>query len=1053
MFRFFARLAVTRPVLTSMMVIVFVILGTFSYLSLSVDLMPGIDVPFVTVTTVYPGAGPDEVETEVTERIEDAVSTIANIESLLSFSQDNVSTVIVEFDYDTDADLAAIEVKDKVDAARRLLPDNVEPPTILKLDLNAMPIMDVTVSGPQALEALTDFADEVVRERLARVEGVAAVTLIGGREREIEVLAHPDRLRAYKLAITDVAFLVGGENLTIPAGRVTEAASEFVFRIVGEYNSLHDIQDLPLLLPEGGRIRLSDVATVREGIADVREIARYNGEPTLSLSIQKQSDANTVTTAQGILEAVDDLRNVLPPGVTLAIARDASEFIRDAVQDIFRNILIGILLTTLVLFLFLHSWRGTIIAAVAMPATIIATFLAVDQMGFTINVMTLMGLGITVGILVTNTIVVMESVYRHLDMGKSPKEAAEVGTTEVSIAVAASALTNVVVFTPIAFMQGIIGQFFIEFGLTVVAATLMSVFISFTLAPMLAAKLLRTYETQHEETEGLLAGLWQAFDRGYSMLERDYRSALSWMLWSQPRGWLVIGATGLMVALAIATQVVFVGGEFIPEQDEGLALVTLEFPPGTAPEHTATLAARAEAALSDIPEITSFLTHVGGQSRGFRGGSVGETNVAQIQIEVESNDPTIALFPAIRERMAMIPDADVTVNLTESMGPGGEAPLQVLIKGPERSRLEAVAQEATSIVAAVPGLVDVRNSIQSPRPEVVFQPRREVVAEYGLGLAVVGAELRASVEGVVPGVYREAGDERDIRVRLIETCRDQTSELGLLQVRARHGLIPISSLGDLREQGGETSIQRDEKQRTVQIDAYIGAGNLTSLAGQIQLGLDDMALPPGYSYEITGQFEMFQESLTEMLKALILAVILIYVVLAMILESYIHPITIMLTLPLGAVGAVFALFLSANALNIFSMMAMIMLVGIVVNNAILILDYTHQLRDKGAGAVEAVLEAAPIRLRPIVMTNIAIAVALLPQALGSGAGSFYRIPMAVVTIGGVLVAAVFTLFLIPVIYTKLDRFAAASVRSRREARKEMKQQSAVRPGDVAPQEG
>ncbi len=1053
MFRFFARLAVARPVLTSMLVAVFVFLGAFSYMAIPLDLFPTVDFPYVTVTTVYPGAGPEEVEGEITEPIEDAISTIANVESLSSFSQENVSTVIVEFDLDVDGDLAAIEVKDKVDAIRASLPSDAEAPTILKLDIQAMPIMDVTISGPQSLEALTDFADDIARERLARVEGVASVTLAGGLQREIQVLVHPDRLRAYGLSITELAALVGGENVTIPAGRVTEPDAEFSVRVVGEYTSTEDIKRLPLLLPQGGRIRLAEVATVREGFADVREIARYNGQPTLSLSIQKQSGANTVATAAGVFDAVEELRAQLPPGAVVQIARDASEFIRDAVQDIFKNILIGIALTTAVLFLFLHSWRGTLVAAIAMPATIIATFLAIDQAGFTINIMTLMALGITVGILVTNTIVVLESIYRHLDDGEAPGKATEVGTTEVAVAVAASALTNVVVFTPIAFMQGIIGQFFISFGLTVVFATLVSVLISFTLTPMLAAKLLRTHETQLEETKGILSGFWRAFDRGYEGLQHDYRNALDWVLATPGHGWLVVGGTGVLLVLALAVQVTFVGGEFMPEQDEGLALITLELPPGTPPDRTSQAAARAESLLADIPEVTSTLTQIGGQSRSFGGGSVSDVNVAQIQVTLESQLPTAQFIPRFRQLMAAIPDADVTVSLTQSSGPSSGAPLQVLIKGPERRRLESLAVQATSVMAAIPGLVDVRNNIEDPRREMVFRPNRDILTDHGLTMLAVGGTLRASIEGVVPGVYREEGDERDIRVRLTEESRNRTAELGSMQIRTRTGMVPVSSLGHVEEQAGETTIQRDEKQRTVQIDAFIGGGNLAALANEIQLGLDELGFPPGYGYEITGEFEVYEESLSEMLKALVMAIVLTYIVLAMILESYVHPITIMLTLPLGFVGAVFSLFLAGTSLNIFSMMAIIMLVGIVVNNAILILDYTHQLREKGMGAREALLDAAPIRLRPIVMTNIAIAMALLPQAMGSGAGSFYRIPMAVVTIGGVLVAAVFTLFLIPVIYTKLDRFAAASIRSRREARKAKRQQSQMGHGEMAPQGG
>ncbi len=1033
MFRFFARLAVRRPVLTSMLVGAFVILGGFSYFTLGVDLLPGIDFPVVTVTAVYPGAGPEEVESQVTEPIEDAISTIANIKSLTSYSRENLSTVIVEFDYEADADLAAIEVKDKVDAIRRQLPSDVEPPTILKLDINAMPIMDVALSGPQSLDVLYDFADRVVRERLARVDGVATVNIVGGRKREIQVLVHPDRLRAYGLAVTDVAARVGAENLTIPAGRISEPGEEYAVRVVGEYTSPEEIANLPLSLPRGGRIRLADVATVREGFADVREIARFNGQPTVSLSIQKRSDANTVATAAGVFEALDALRTELPPGAELTVARDASAFIRDAVQDILRNILIGIALTTAVLFLFLHSWRGTVVAAVAMPATIVATFLALDRLGFTINVMTLMALGITVGILVTNTIVVLENIYRHLDRGSGPHEAAEEGTTEVAVAVAASALTNVVVFTPIAFMKGIIGQFFFAFGLTVVFATLVSVFISFTLAPMLAARLLRTHETGAATGKGWLAPFWRAFDAGYGSLERDYRRALSWALGRSRNGWLVVGGTLLLVVAAGVIQARFVGGEFMPRQDEGLVQITLELPPGTPPEATARTAQRAEELLKEIPEITSTLTTVGRGGGGFL--SVGgDVNTAEIQATVSSPRPTESFLPRIRELLADLPDAEVTVTLGESMRSGREAPLQILVKGPERERLDELAREATRRVARIPGLVDVRSTLEDPRPEIAFEPRRELLSEYGLTVGAVGGLLRASIEGVTAGVYREAGEERDIRVRLAEEARNEVTDLADLLVPTPRGMVPVRTLGEVVPRGGEATILRDEKQRTVRIDAQIGSGSLSELAREIRLTLDDMGFPPGYGYEITGEFEIFQESVQEMMKALVMAILLTYVVLAMILESYVHPVTIMLTLPLGAVGAILALFLTADNLNVFSMMALIMLVGIVVNNAILILDYAQQLRARGMGIVDALLEAAPTRLRPIVMTNVAIAIALVPQALGSGPGALYRVPMAVVTIGGVLVAALFTLLLIPVIYVKLDRFAFAAHAHEREER-------------------
>jgi HAE1 family hydrophobic/amphiphilic exporter-1 len=580
----------------------------------------------------------------------------------------------------------------------------------------------------------------------------------------------------------------------------------------------------------------------------------------------------------------------------------------------------------------------------------------------------------------------------------------------------------VVVFTPIAFMKGIIGQFFFAFGLTVVYATLISLLISFTAAPMLASRLLRANETKRESA-GRLGGLWRAVDRWYGTLERDYRTALQWALGTRRHGWAVIGATVSAVVLALAIQVLFVGGEFMPRQDEGYARVTLELPPGTPIARTTAVAARAESLLAEVPEVWSLLTQIGSGAGGFSlvGGGV---NAVQIQVRVESDLPTEAIIPRMREAMAAIPDADVTVALSESMG-GGDAPFQVLVKGPDQVRLQELARQVTAVVSAVPGLTQVRNSIEDPRPEIAFRPRREVMREHGLTVAQVGGALRASIEGVVPGVYREAGEERDIRVRLVESARHRTDQLATLQIHAPVGTVPIGALGPLETQSGETTIQRDDKQRTVRVDAYLSGGSLTDVARRTQIALDSLGFPPGYGYEITGEFEMYQESFKEMGKALMLAVVLTYVLLAMLLESYVHPVTIMMTVPLGGVGVALALFLTGTSVNIFSMMAVIMLVGIVVNNAILILDYTQQLRREGQTAVDALCTAAPTRLRPIIMTNVAIAIALVPQALGSGPGSFYRIPMAVVTMGGVLVSAVFTLLLIPVLYEKLDRVGAS----------------------------
>jgi hydrophobic/amphiphilic exporter-1 (mainly G- bacteria), HAE1 family len=1025
MFDFLPRLAVRRPVFTTMLVVLFVVLGAFSYLGLRTDLMPDVEFPVVSVSTVYPGAGPEEIESQVTDRLEEAIATLANIDQVTSFSQENVSLIIVQFDLGVDLDQAALDVRDRIDGIRGQLPAALEPSVVQKFDIGAQPIVNLALSGPQGVDALYELADLELRDRLSRVDGVATVGIVGGREREVEVLVHADRLVAYGVTLAEVVDRIRAENVTVPAGRVTEPRADIPVRVIGEYRSIDQLSDLRLFLREGQSVRLAELATVRDGFEDVRQIARYNGEPSVSLAIQKRTDANTVTTAEGVLREVEAIRADLPPGTQLAVVRDQSAFIRDSINDVLVNLLLGIALTTAVLFLFLHSWRGTIVAAVAMPATIVSTFLLMSAAGFSLNVMTLMALGITVGILVTNTIVVLENIYRHLDKGQRPDEAASRGTSEVAVAVTASTLTNVVVFTPIAFMDGIIGQFFYAFGLTVVFATLFSILMSFTLAPLLAARLLRPYETSRQERQGLLAPVWRWWDDGLRTLEANYRAALGWALGRPRNGWIVIAIVLLFSAAALAGTSRFVGGEFLPQGDEGAVRITLDLPPGTPLDQTSSVAARAEAALTaSIPEIDAVLTTIAGAGSGVLSAG-GGANTAELLVTTrEPRRPTETLVREMRSLMADLPDAAVFVIATDPGGAGGgQAPIQLRITGPDFDVLRQLAGQVTDALQFVPALSDVESTLEDPRPELAFRPDTTTLADYNLTAGGVGQLVRSSIEGAVAGVFRDAGGrERDIRVRLHEDARHRVAQIADLQVRTPHGAVALGTLGAFVEEASPPAIQRVDRVRTAQIDAQIGAGTLTDAVAAVERQMAGVTMPAGYAWHLSGQAEQFGDTVGIVLMALLLAITLTYIVLAMLLESFIHPFTIMLTLPLGAVGALLGLFLWGTTMNIFSMMAIIMLVGIVVNNAILILDYTAQLRAKGSGIVEALLEAAPARLRAIVMTNLAIVCALIPQALAGGAGAVFRVPMAVVTMGGVLLSAVFTLLLIPVIYTKLDRF-------------------------------
>jgi hydrophobic/amphiphilic exporter-1 (mainly G- bacteria), HAE1 family len=681
------------------------------------------------------------------------------------------------------------------------------------------------------------------------------------------------------------------------------------------------------------------------------------------------------------------------------------------------SIAIGIFLTTLILFLFLHSWRGTLVAALAMPATIIATFLLLNQAAFTLNVMTLLALGVTVGILVTNTIVVLENIYRYLDLGYEPADAAEEGTAEIGIAVVASALTNLVVFTPIAFMRGIIGQFFFAFGLTVVFATLFSVIISFLLAPLIAARLLRKNESQQAD-RGVLAPLWRSWDRGYNGIMESYRDALRWSLARPANGWWVIGGVATFLVVSVGVIANYVGGEFLPQPDEGVVQIDLELPPDVALDRTERAILALEPDILAMPEVRQVLSTVAAGT-GFE--AISESaNRAQVLVALHEGVETAAMIPRLRALAARIPDADVQVGAARSVGgPGSTADILIAVSGPGE-QLEAVTRQLTEAIRQVDGLTNVGNTIETPRDELVFRPNRAAMADAGITLGQVGTIVRASLAGEVAGVFRTGGEEVDIRVRYPAELRSLPEQVGELRIPTPVGRLPITTLGTLELEPSPPAIRRLNRQRSYDVEADVASGSLTDRVAAIQARLEQEAIPPGYSWRVGGEFEDFGDAFAAILEALALAIILTYIVLAMILESFIRPLTIMVTLPLGMVGGLLGLALAQVPLNIFAMMAVVMLVGIVVNNAILILDYAGQLQQKGASALEAVREAAPVRLRPIIMSNVAIAVALLPQAVGSGAGAAFRIPMAVVTIGGALVAAIFTLFLIPVLYAKVE---------------------------------
>ncbi|MDP8238390.1 MAG: efflux RND transporter permease subunit [Candidatus Hatepunaea meridiana] len=1048
-----ADISIRRPVMMTMVIFSFVVIGLFSLTRLGIDLLPEIELPYVIVSIIYPGAGPEEMETQVAEPIEEEVSAIGGVKHVTSFAQEGLTMIIIEFNLEMDVDIVAIDVRDKVDQLRYKLPEDILDPIIQKFDIGAFPIINLAVSSSRPLDEIYELADNVVKPGLSRVRGLADIQLTGGLEREIQINLSRRKLRAYNLSPQVVSGMIASENLNIPAGHITEGKKEITVRLAGEFNDIEQIKNIEIPIGEGKSVKLEQLGWVEDTFAEQRERARFAGEASVGVSLIKRSDANTVEVAKAVFKEIEKVQQLLPDDVRLDVARDMSQFIQDSVDDVFGNMIIGILLTVIVLYLFLHSIPITLIAAVSMPVSIISTFILVDFAGFTLNMMSLMGLAISVGILVTNSIVVLENIIRYRLKGLSLAESASKGTGEIAVAVAAATLTNIVVFLPMAFMSGIIGQFFKQFGLTVAFATLFSLLVSFTLAPMMASITIRrgvyaafviiafivTYWLLGIDQAlilllalvlgalahfyGLLNKFAKAWDRFYNNLALDYKNSLKWAL---KHRFIVLGTVTLLFIGSLSILGLgYIGSEFMPKTDEGSFSINVEMPIGTTLNETDRIVNEISQRVMQQEYVKSVYAATGKSEGSFFGTGEG-THMGSIVVQmVEENlrpIKTSELIKDIRPQLIDLPGAKINIKETSSMGGGGgESDLQVEITGYDIDYLNTIADSLIVEIKHIGGMVNVESSWKTGKPELKLTPRRSHLADRDLSPAMVGMTLRSLLEGEVASKFRDEGEEYDVRVQLDKAEIERAVDVGDVYIKAGDNQILLSELINSEYTEGPTSISHKDKQRMVVVSADLASGVIGDKVKVLRKYTDNIELKPGYRINFGGEAEMMQEAFTELFKALILAIILTYMLLAAILESYKHPFTIMLTLPLGLVGVILALFITDNTISILSLMALVMLVGIVVNNGILLIDYINRLRKEGYGLDDSIIEACPVRLRPIIMTNIATALGMLPLALGIGSGGEMRAPMAIVAIGGLITSAVFTLFVIPVIYRVFER--------------------------------
>ncbi len=1027
------RAAITRPVFIIMVFAAFIVLGLQSLGRMPVELFPRIEVPFTTVVTIYPGAGPKEIETLISKPIEDAVNTINGVKTVQSASQEGLSIVIVELNIGTDLDSAANEIRSRLDQVRRQLPREAETPTVVKASLSAIPVLILGVSGTRPANEIRQIAEDHIKDRLAKVPGTASVAIVGGLQREIQIEVDKSRLQAYGLSIAQVAQVIAGENLSLPSGAIREGRQEYAVRTVGEFQRVEDLLDVRLPTTSGTPVLLRDVARISDAFADRTELSRLNRQESVGIVIQKQADANTVRVIEGAKREIERLRAELPKDLTFKIAYDQSTFLEESLADVRLSLILGAILAVTVVYIFLHDVRSTFIVALAIPTSMLSAFTPMYFAGFSVNMMTLLALSLSTGILVDDSIVVLENIHRHLHQGELPRDAALNGRSEIGLAAIAITLTDVVVFVPIAFMGGITGQFFRQFGLTVAMVTLFSLFVSFTLTPMLTSRWFTRRRRDEGEGRSWTARLFKRLDAFYDRLDLRYRSVLAWALDHR----LAVVSGGLLALLVVIPLAGSLGFEFMPSIDQGQFSIKIESPAGTNLETTNRVVAQVEELLARQPEIEAGFARVGSTAGTVSFGATSQgPHTANISVTlVDKNKRPRSdrqIISALRREVARIAGAKITFE-TQAMGPSGQ-PVQIELLGDDFATLNRAATIMVARVKQVPGTVDVDTSWRVGRPELQVQVDRLKAASMGLSTGLVAATLRTAIQGATDTKFRVGGDEYDIRVRLPEAQRQAPEDVANILLAAPGGQpIYVKDVADVTFATGPTEIDRKDRQRMVVVSAGLAPGYFFgNVQRDIERQIVDVRLS-GVTVRWGGEAEQLAESGGQLGGALLLSVTLVYILMAALFEGFLSPLIIMFSLPMAVVGGILGLMVAGKTLSIVAMIGIIMLMGLVTKNAILLVDYTNTLRARGSGRRDAILEAGPTRLRPIMMTTLAMIMGMLPTALGLGRGAEFRSPMAVAVIGGLIWSTLLTLVVIPVAYTLIDdltQFAARRGRRR-----------------------
>jgi HAE1 family hydrophobic/amphiphilic exporter-1 len=1034
---FLSDISIKRPVFATMMMVALVVLGIVSYKRLAIDEYPDITYPVVIAQTSYPGASPEVMMRDISKPIEEALNTVQGIKEIGSTSLEGISIVRLQFNLGVDVAVAQQDVQAKVARIRRSLPQDIQDPIIQHFDPNDSPIMSIALqSTERPIREITDLANEVVQTRIEAIPGVGGVNIVGGNARQIRVQVNPDAMRAYGLSPAQLIAALALENQEVPAGRIERGATERLVRVTGRIIDPRAFADIPVTVRNGTPIRISDVALVVDGAENRRTGAEINGIPAVSLDILKISGSNTVEVADAVRGAVVELEKQLPVDIRMTVIRDDSRRIRESLADVEITIILGAILTIMIIYLFLNSWRSTVITGLTLPVSMISAFFTMWVFGFTVNTMTLLALSLAIGLLIDDAIVVRENIVRHLEMGKDHDAASREGTSEIGLAVTATSFAVIAVFIPVAFMGGIIGKIFFQFGVTVAFAVLVSLFVSFTLDPMLSSKWADP-EVEHSKNDG---GEHQAEQRKKANFIR--RGAFAFNDWFERvadryPGWLAwaLGHRIIVITAAAATIVASfliipkLGFTWMPDVNGDEFNVSFRTPPGSRLDYTLEKGREIATFLQKQKETDFTYLSVGG---GFRG----TPNQGQIFVKLKHGHER-SLFEIqgdLRGKLRQIPGVRPSITGQSSIFSRGQQPIQVNVQGPEASRLKIAAERTLQAVRSVPGVAEPNSSEDGDIPQLDVRVDRQEAWRAGLGVGAVAATLQPLFSGQRATTWEDPqGFSHDVVVVFPDSLRTSAEDVSQLPVASNYiepgkttpSMVPLSQVADVRAGVGPQQIERRQLEQQVTIRAGVLPGfGMGDVAKDVQLAIDKIGLPPGYHVVFTGDVQNLEETKGFVLSALALAVVFIYLILASLFGSFLQPLAIMLALPLSFIGVVLALLITRGNINVMTMIGIIMLMGLVTKNGILLVDFTNHLRAEGQDRRVSLLSAGRIRLRPIIMTTVSMIFGMLPLALALGAGAEARAPMARAVIGGLITSTVLTLFVVPVMYTFLDDVGA-----------------------------